>query len=1160
MRYLIKIIISVFVALLFVNRPFIKAQTDIEFTRITVEDGLAHNTVRCVMQDSKGLLWIATEDGINVYDGYTFKVFRHSPSDSTSLINNRIWYIKEDIEQTIWVVSFDGGLNQFDRKTQTFRRYTHNENDSSSLISNLIYTIEATSDGVLWLGTNKGLEKAVFSYNEKGEKRIDRFVHFKPKKGKPKRIGTNMVAALHATKKGILWIGTLRDGLIRFNPVMNTSKQYKKDKKNPNSLNSNFVWTIDSDKSGNLWIGTRSGISVFNPMTEKFINYEHNDTLANSPISNTIFSIAVDNKGSVWSGTNLGLDYIPAVSTPAYNSAGSLQFHHLTYQSDDINSISHNKILSIYEDRAGVMWVGTLSGLNKFDPFKKKFKPYRLKLDINNPDKNKILAICLDSYGDLWLGSGGVGLFRVKNWSVNCKQQIDSSMIIHYTADKKDSTALNNNTVNTIYEDSQKRLWIGTFSGLLRFDHKKQAFQRYELPFYRNSKPNKVHSINKIIETRDGKLWIIHRSGAGWIDPAKGVFNVIDTILTEEAVSPNMTDMYEDKSGRIWIGKTGSGAICYNPKNDSVRIYSYNFDDIHSISNNAITSITEDINGNLWFGTHVGLNRFRPETDDFQRYTTLDGLPNDAINGVLADDNGNIWISTNKGLSKYFVKEDIFKNYEIRDGLQNNEFKNGSYYMSDDGIMFFGGIDGFNAFHPDSIKDNTYLPPVVITDFQVFNKSVTPRPEDEDAILKKSISETDIIELSYKDYVFSFEFASLHFSLPGRNEYKYKLENFDKDWNYIGNRNFATFSNIPHGTYYFKVKGSNSDGIWNENPTVVKIVITPPFWKTWWFRILSGLIIFSAAFGWYRSRIIRIKRQNEKLERQVKERTFEVVQQKEEIEAQRDEIENQAKALRKEKEYTLGSIRYAKTIQAAILPRYENISKVFDIFILYRPKDIVSGDFYWYAEVEKENQDKLYRFIAAVDCTGHGVPGAFMSMIGSQLLNKIVKEKHITNPSEILAQLNLEVSKALKQRQTENNDGMDISLCRCEELTDNETEVIFSGAKQALYYCTCDNKEIIRIKGDRKSIGGRNSISYVEYTNNKIVLQKGDIMYLASDGYIDQNAPDRKRFGIAAFMKLLEECAEYDIEKQKALLGETIENYQQDEPQRDDITVLGVRL
>ncbi len=572
---------------------------------------------------------------------------------------------------------------------------------------------------------------------------------------------------------------------------------------------------------------------------------------------------------------------------------------------------------------------------------------------------------------------------------------------------------------------------------------------------------------------------------------------------------------------------------------------------------------------NLWIGTRNGLNKFDPKTETFTRYSEKDGLPNKIIYGVLGDNSGNLWFSTNNGLSMLNPKTNKFTNFERKDGLQSSEHNSGSFHKGKNGKLYFGGINGFNEFNPDSVKINKYIPPVVITDFLLFNKSVNVgNNKTEKFQLKEHINYTQEITLNYTNYIFAFEFSALNYRQAEKNQYKYMLAGLDKEWietDYLHRR--ATYTNLSPGEYTFIVKASNDAALWNEKGTEIKLIILPPFWKTWWFRSLIVIFIITCLVSFYLLRMKAIKKQNKELELQVKKRTIdlsnintklkenqaELEVKQEEIISQRDMLSFKNEKIELQNEQIKGSIRYAKTIQNAILPPIDELNKYFETFILFRPKDIVSGDFYWHSKTDK------YHFIAVVDCTGHGVPGAFMSTIGSRLLNEIIAEHKIYSPNKILEEFNIRTQKALRQKQTSILDGMDVCLCRIESR--EKSKVIFSGAKRDLYYYSAGSKSMETLKAERKSIGGAvSSKNKAEFTNQELLLNKGDLLYMTTDGYIDQNNFDRKRFGLNELNELLKNNAEKPLRKQKKILEKVLDKWQEDVSQRDDITILGIKI
>ena len=811
-------------------------------------------------------------------------------------------------------------------------------------------------------------------------------------------------------------------------------------------------------------------------------------------------------------------------------------------------------------------------------------------------------------------------------------------------------------------------------------------------------------------------------------------------------------NLYEDKQDVLWLGTDeGLVKVIRNSENHPTDFVFYKSDtkDLNSISSNVVRAIAEDSKGNMWIGTTNGLNKMTQDKNGnpvFEHWGERNELANYAIYGILVDESDNLWISTNRGLFK-FLNDKESQNvaddrriivYDTRDNLQSIEFNSGAFFKADDGELFFGGINGFNSFYPKDIQPNTEKRNVILTDLKIFGETVrVNQKKDDRVVLKKALQNTEKLELTYEDKIITIGFVSPNFQKPEFDTYYYKLEGFDKDWNKTTKIRQATYTNLSAGNYTFRVKVINGDNIESEE-TVLQINVSPPFWKTWWFISLCGLIVIGASLGFYKQKINSIKAQNEKLEglvndrtSQLKEKNEEVNQQNEEILQQNEKLEKQQKLVEtayqnvsllsevgkqitshlsvemiiemvyesmnelldasvfsigihnkeeqklefinaKEKGKTLpfhqsflvtdnlpsycfnkkaefiindvikeynnfipnqklevlegdmpesliyvpitykdetigvltvqsfeknsytnnhlnlvqniaiyaaialvnaqsyeqinqqskaisiqndnikSSINYASRIQQAMLPPVEDIKNAIgNAFVLWLPRDVVSGDFYWFAKVE----DKIC--IAAVDCTGHGVPGAFMSMIGNDMLNHIVLEKKITTPSLILATLHEQVSTALRQSETQNRDGMDMTLCVYDTKTN---ELSFAGAKNPLYYI--QNGELKDITGSKFPIGGKWGDERERiYENHTLKIEEETTVFLCTDGYQDQFGGKKGKKLMKKKMKsLFVEIAALEDNKQKEKLESYFYDWQKEEEQVDDVLVMGFKI
>ncbi|HEY8937119.1 MAG TPA: two-component regulator propeller domain-containing protein, partial [Cyclobacteriaceae bacterium] len=832
-----------------------EAQRSFKFKTIKLED----NHIRCILQDKRGFMWFGTFDGLTKYDGNKLVIYKNIPGDSTSINGNWITDILEDHKGFLWIATYNG-LSRYDREHDSFQQFMAGRKPYSTLTNNVEDLYEDHS-GNLWIGTDQGLYKL--------DKNRATIVKYRHEENTPTSLISNEILALQEDADGHLWIGTAK-GLDRLDMPTNVFTHYQ-----PNisaeSLSAEFVRDLFLDRDGDLWIATKGGgVNLFNSKTHMFKQYRHEPGNKYSLSNNETMIVNQDAEGHIWIGTENGGLCILDKQTGKVTTYGN--------GNNDISGLIQNSIHAIYRDRSKNMWVGTASaGVNFLDWNQKKFMHYAH--DASDPQSlsdNDVRGFVEDNEGNIWIATdgGGINVFDPETRTFQ-----------HY---KKEvgRNSLSGDYATCITLDKAQNIWAGTWAGGLNvFDRSTQHFTHYKnVPG--DSSSLSVNEVFSVTCDHENNIWVsLFTGGINMIDrKTNKVTRYFHREGNTNGLSSNRVFLtFQDSNGMLWIGTELSGVDCYDPKTKLFTHYVHNEHDSYSISNNTIQDIFEDSKGNIWICTTSGLNRFDRITKHFTSYQLKDGLPSNATMSIEEDAHGNLWIASNKGLSRFDPVNNIFKNYTVTDGLQGNSFGFNSSMKTRDGLLYFGGNNGFNVFHPDSILNNPIIPPIVITDFQLFNRSVS---HHNNPILKAHISETQQIRLSYDQSVFSFEFAALNFTSPENNQYAYRLVGFDKEWNFIGNKHFATYTNLDPGKYIFEVKASNNDGVWNEEGTAIEIVITPPFWLTFWFRATTALLLIGCAVAFYRIRINAVKRQKKILEKIVAERTAEVVEQKEELEAQ----------------------------------------------------------------------------------------------------------------------------------------------------------------------------------------------------------------------------------------------------------------------------------
>lgn len=821
-------------------------------------------------------MWFGTMDGLNKYDSYHFTAYKNNPDDAYSLANNNIKDIKEDHKGNLWIATSGGGLNMYDREKNIFISYRNKANDANAISSDFVTGLLIDGSDNIWIATDGG---GLNFFNTAAKK----FTVYRHDDNDRNSISDNYITGIMKDANGILWVGTVHGGINYFDTKTSAFYAYNHINSDSNSLSVNHVTAILEDKSDAIWIGTRGGgLELFNRQTKTFRHFVNRPDIENSLPINTILSLSTDNKGKLWIGTeNGGLSVFDI-------TAGRFQ----NYKHDEIDnsSISNNSIYAVYPDRQNNMWMGIYSGgVNLFNAESGKFALYQHSTQPNSLNNNNVLCVFEDSGGKIWVGTDGGGLNLFNK---------ETGEFTSYKHNVKNKNSICGNYILAVAEDDEKRLWIGTWGdGLSVFDPKANSFKNYR---HDVNDPKSLcgQNIYSIIMDRDKNMWIGSQgAGVDRFDKKTGGFlhykhdeNNANTIASDETHY-----LLQDKRGDLWIGTTNKGVDILNIKTGMFTHYSHDAGRTSILDNN-VYFFHEDKNGDVWVGTQGGLTRFDNNRHIIKNYTVKDGLPNNIIMGILEDDENNLWLSTNNGLSKFNPSTNTFRTFSVEDGLQSDEFKPHACLKASSGLMYFGGTDGFNVFNPGSINVSAFDPPLYVTNFFIFNKEVPITFGKNQTPLDKSITESSEIRLPYKNAVFTFEFASLNYASPGKKQYAYILEGFDNAWNEVGNNRSATYTNLDPGTYYFKVKGKNNNGEWSSNIRTLKVVIVPPYWLTWWFKVLAGLFVVGVIIAIYKWRVGIIKSQKKQLEKLVEERTESLQQLTVQEKLAREEAEKANKA------------------------------------------------------------------------------------------------------------------------------------------------------------------------------------------------------------------------------------------------------------------------
>jgi ligand-binding sensor domain-containing protein len=785
---------------------------------------LSGDPVWALWEDTRGVIWIATDEATNLFDPRTetFTYLERDPSNSFAIVQASAF--NEDREGNIWVAGESGELRRVDPKTSRYSTTDYGPqlgkvSDSSSYVKEQVQVIYKDKTGTLWLGSLTGLHQLVLTPQGKGKPSKVSFIHYRHNPADASSLSHNQVSSIFEDHKGVLWVGcrdltdgslTRAGGLNAFDRKTGRFTRYVHQPGNPLSLSGNSVTSITEDPRGNLWVGTTHGLNQLNPGRTSITRHLHDSLDASSLRSNYVYSLLLDHSGILWIGTNTGIDKLDLYQKP---------FAHYRHQPSDPHSLSHNAVSAIVEDEEGIVWIATIGGgLNAWNRKTNRFIHYRHDpRNLHSLRSDRISAMLKDRQGNFWLANGKM-LSRLdkKTGRFTHVPLRHPFLLAGFVADP----------VFALYQDKEGLLWLATTNGIISYDPQSQAMRSYPHTHYSEGMSD---------------WWSL-------------------TII-------------EDNRGDLWIGHGSKALDKLDRKTGKVTRYQYDRRTPGSISSNNVLSSYEDSKGNLWFGTRRGLCRFDYASESFTTFTDKQELAGDAIYSIIEDNQGDLWLGTDNGLSRFSTEKQTFTNYDVNVARAACKGK--------DGTLYFGGENGFNAFKPSLIRPNSFVPPVVITQFRLFDKPLPGKQESSQ------------VELAYDQNFFSLDFAALSFRSPEKNQYAYQLVGVDKEWVYSGNRHYSTYTDVDPGRYVFRVKGSNNDGVWNQAGTSLIILIHPPFWKTWWFYSLSGLTFVALLSAGFRYRIAQVRKE-ERLLRKEESLLREQEQQKADFNKKLSEMEMQA--------------------------------------------------------------------------------------------------------------------------------------------------------------------------------------------------------------------------------------------------------------------------
>jgi ligand-binding sensor domain-containing protein/two-component sensor histidine kinase len=810
------------------------------FEKITTRQGLSDNEVYRMTQDKMGFLWFLTNNGLNRYDGYSFKIYDYNPLDSNSILGGVFNSLKQDHRGLLWINDADKGIYSFNPLTGLYHYYRNNPKNKNSLASDLTQDLAIDKKGNVWIATMRGLDKLDAATNS--------FTHYVHSDNDNSGISHNKIFSICIDEDDNLWMVTGIPGIDYFNTQ--TGKLIRHfnigSSNNPaEDWSSNHPYEVNTGKNGNIWIGSKNhGFYGYNTRTGKiFINFQHHKDDPYSLSDNAVYEIMEDHAGNLWLATDAGIiDF--------YDKASG-KFYHRQLPAIDF--------IDMLEDESHKIWITSMNGIYSCDTRFKKINTIQQELDNSSSNDYSPWNFLRTRKGVFYISYKGMQIFDTL-----------TKTLTPFIITENGKNIFENNITWQIYEDSKGYTWFATIRGLVFYNPvtKQHRFYKHD---EKDSTSLSANSCTSIIEDRKGRYWVTTWGGGlDAFDPATGKFRALK--VNESANSPSsdlLASIFEDSRGKLYLATGSGGANVFDPDDEIFKVYHHNVWDSASLSCDFAFHYRESKSGIIWLGTMGGgINAFDPRTEKFRAFTVKDGLSSNSISSITEDNFGKYWLGTNKGISCFTPPENPFdpaskfqfRNYDINDGLPDNKMTVFAAYKDVDGKIFFGSQQGgVFYFDPADLRDNDYAPPVYITDLKLFNKSI--HPFDADSILKSPVEITKEIILPYDKNDISFEFAALNYFHPEKNQYQYKLENYKDEWiNTDATKRYASYTNLNPGKYIFRVKASNNDGLWSRHEASIIIIINPPFWQAWWFRALVIIAVIAAGYGVYRYRLQQVLR------------------------------------------------------------------------------------------------------------------------------------------------------------------------------------------------------------------------------------------------------------------------------------------------------------